>query len=108
MVTKLQKDNYHKIKDMFTPLRFQLFPDAVLTGLQDGDIYVDDALNPGAAMMITREVWAYLAGDPNRDGFNQALNQAIFSKNITAEDSWGLLVSCPEAWEQVLKVCSTS
>jgi GNAT superfamily N-acetyltransferase len=104
MITKLQKDHFHKVKEMFVPLRHQLFPAAVVAGLQDGDIYVDDVLNPRSAMMITREVWAYLAGDPNHMVYNQALNQALFDKRITPMDSWGLLVSCTEDWEQALKV----
>ena len=104
MLKKLQKGMFYKTKDIFSPLRFQLFPAAVVAGLQEGDIYVDDQLNPGSALMVTREVWAYLAGEPNQADFNKALNQAIFNREITGEDSWGLLVSCPKAWEQALKV----
>ena len=78
---------------------------AVLEGVQEGQVFVNDLAHPTAALMITWDVWGYLAGDPYNDRFNSALNQALFSREIIGTDTFGLLLHChPTDWRETLPV----
>jgi RimJ/RimL family protein N-acetyltransferase len=96
---KLAKDNYPKINELFSPLRYQLFPAAVLEGLQDGQVFVDDLDDPRAGFLFTREVWGYLAGDPGDKNFNRLLNKAINQLAFSSEGAWGFLLGVTEKWK---------
>jgi GNAT superfamily N-acetyltransferase len=102
MLSKLPKNDFHRVRDLFLPLRFQLFPAAVINGLLPGEIYVDDVKAPRSAFLLTRDVWGYLAGDPSNSSFNQALNTAINQQALTVEGSWGFLLSCSRGWDESL------
>jgi hypothetical protein len=102
MIHLIDKSSYEIVEPLFENLNYQLFPQAVVTGLHDGDIYVDDVESPKSGILVVRGVWAYLGGDSGNVGFNQALNQALFDKSILAEDAWGMLIGCTPEWAEAL------
>jgi hypothetical protein len=96
---KLPKEDYPLVQEMFSPMKYQLFPAAVLGGLQQGEVYVDDPKEPQSGFLITRGVWAYLAGEQGNKNFNQRLNKAINAKSFNGESAWGFLLSVTPNWE---------
>lgn len=106
MIYELNKTDYDKVYPLFARLAAYLtFCAAVLEGTQAGRVFVDDAAEPRSAFMITRDIWGYLAGDPHNDTFNRALNKAIFTRQVVAEEAFGLLLHChPEGWQKSLRV----
>jgi hypothetical protein len=83
MVYELLPADYEKVRPLFQPqAEYLTFCAAVLEGIQPGRVFVDDLTHPGTALMITRDVWGYLAGDPHNDVFNRALNKALFTREI--------------------------
>jgi RimJ/RimL family protein N-acetyltransferase len=78
---------------------------AVLEGVYPGKVYVDNSPGARTALLTTyieseaRGTWCFLAGEPANDSFNQALNEAIYSRQIMAPDVPILLFSCdPDDW----------
>ena len=78
---------------------------AVLAGVYPGKMYVDHADQPRTALLTTyieseaHGTWCFLAGEPVNDAFNQALNEAIYSREIISQDVPILLFSCdPDDW----------
>ena len=78
---------------------------AVLAGVYPGKVYVDHPDQPRTALLTTyieseaHGTWCFLAGEPVNDAFNQALNEAIYSREIISQDVPILLVSCdPDDW----------
>jgi GNAT superfamily N-acetyltransferase len=106
MIYELNKTDYERVHQLFKPLaEYLTFCAAVLEGTQAGQVFVDDVAVPRSAFMITRDVWAYLAGNPHNDPFNQALNKAIYARQVVGEDAFGLLLHChPDDWQAALKV----
>ena len=68
MIYKLGPTDYWKIRPLFKPMAKVLtFCRAALEGVQEGQVFVDNLAHPTAALMITWDVWGYLAGDPYND-----------------------------------------
>ncbi len=107
MIHELKEDQIGKVRPLFRPLEHLLFCRAVLEGSHPGRVFVDDPASPQTAFLITREVWSYLAGEPGNEGFNRALNRAIFRQEIVGEGVPLLQITChPKAWEgQIGAVC---
>jgi len=106
MIYRLDPMNYGKIRPLFRSV-VQVLPlcRAALEGIQEGQVFVDNLAHPTSALMITWDVWGYLAGDPCNDRFNRALNQALFSGEIIDKDAFGLLLHChPTHWRNTLPV----
>lgn len=108
MIHELMPGSYDKVKALFDPLNFLPFCMGVIEGSHPGCVFVDSLDQPRTAFMLTWGSWGYLAGDPHNVRFLQALNEALMSKAILPENTWGLLLSCPPgAWaEQVAVVCA--
>ena len=107
MLTILPPQKYNLVKHFFHPLKYKLFPQAVLAGLQAGEIYCDDPTDPSLAMLITRGSWVYLAGDPSNESGIEAINGLIFNGGIFTEEAWGFMLSASPAWEPVLEKLTT-
>jgi RimJ/RimL family protein N-acetyltransferase len=78
---------------------------AVLEEIYPGRVYVDDLTRPRTALLTTyieseaHGTWCFLAGDPNNDAFNQSLNGAIFSRQVIADNTPILFLTCdPDDW----------
>jgi RimJ/RimL family protein N-acetyltransferase len=49
--------------------------------------------------MHTEGLWAFLGGDPGNDRFNEALNRALFQREIIGQETPMLLCTCyPQDW----------
>ncbi|MHA1961919.1 MAG: GNAT family N-acetyltransferase, partial [Candidatus Thorarchaeota archaeon] len=55
---------------------YQVVVRAVIEGSSPGKVWVDDPVQPNSGFMATTEGW-FLAGDPNKDEFNQNLKHLI-------------------------------
>ncbi|KAA3664470.1 MAG: GNAT family N-acetyltransferase [Chloroflexi bacterium] len=103
MIYELKQDEFERTRPFFHPLAAYLpFCAAVLSGTQPGRIWVDDPKQPTAGFMLTRDVWSYLAGSPQNEAFNNALQNAISEREIVDEKAFGLLLCCTEAWGEAL------
>lgn len=78
---------------------------AVLEAIYPGKVYVDDLTQPRTALLTTyieseaHGTWCFLAGEPTNDAFNQSLNAAIYSRQIIADNTPVLFLTCdPDDW----------
>jgi GNAT superfamily N-acetyltransferase len=107
MIHELDTTDYHRVRRLFGPLAQVPFCAAVLEGSHPGRVFVDDLNEPRTAFLVTREVWGYVAGDPENDAFNQALNRALFARKAVDKGAPLLQLAChPEGWRaRVQAVC---
>ena len=99
MIYELDKTNYAKVRPLFQALKYHLSSAAVLDGNNPGRVFVDDPANPQTAFMFSPE-GCYLAGNPDNDAFNRALNHAIYTREVLGEKVNALsFVYHPESWE---------
>ncbi len=105
MIYELGKAGCEKVRSLFQALEFQLMSVAVLDDNRSGKVFADDPTNPQTAFIFTPQVWCYLAGNPDNDSFNRALNQAIYAGGIFDKGVDVLFLAChPESWEEQLVV----
>ncbi len=78
---------------------------SVLEGVYPGQVYVDDMVRPRTALLVTHieseayGAWCFLAGDPHNPAFTRALNAAIYARQVIAENTPVLLITCdPDDW----------
>jgi RimJ/RimL family protein N-acetyltransferase len=104
MIYELAKADYGKVRPLFQALQFHLTSAAVLDGHCPGRVFVDDPADPRTAFMFSPE-GCYLAGNPDNDAFNGALNEAIFARGILGQEVRVLFFLChPESWHGQLAV----
>lgn len=105
MVYELPPRDYDRVAHLFEPLAQRPFCAAVLAGVEAGRVFVDDPSAPRTALLVTRDVWGYLAGAPDNDAFNRALNAAIYGRQVVGQEVPLLQLTChPEAWYGQLAV----
>jgi RimJ/RimL family protein N-acetyltransferase len=105
MLYELSPSNYADVRVVFRPLEHRPFCQAVLEGVEAGRIFVDNLDAPQTAFMIVRDAWGYLAGNPHNQAFNQALNRAIFAREVSSPEVPLLQLIChPEEWHEHLAV----
>ena len=108
MIYELDTTDYVKVRPLFAALNYQPFCTAALAGLFPGRVVVDDPDHPQAAFVNTGGVWCFLAGKPDDDGFNRALNRALFDREIIDGDVDALFFTCePGDWGGQLAVVCT-
>lgn len=107
MLYELSPSDYANTRAVFQPLEHRPFCQAVLEGVEPGRIFVDNPDAPQTAFMVVREAWGYLAGNPHNQAFNQALNRAIFAREVSSPEVPLLQLIChPEGWhEEVAAIC---
>jgi len=102
VIHELQPATFGRVRPLFRGLRFHLASAAVIDGNSPGLILVDDADQPRSAFMLSPE-GSYLAGDPENDDFNRALNEAVVARRALGKDVGALfLVVDPESWRDRL------
>jgi len=102
MIYELDKADYEKARPLFLALEYHLASAAVLDGNNPGKVFVDDPANPQTAFMLSPE-GCYLAGDPDNDVFNQALNRALLGGEVFSRQVRALVFVChPERWQERL------
>jgi GNAT superfamily N-acetyltransferase len=102
MIYELDKMDYAKARPLFRALEYHLASAAVLDGNNPGKVFVNDRSNPQTAFMTSPE-GCYLAGSPDSDAFNRALNHAILSGQVFDRPVGELVFIChPERWQERL------
>lgn len=112
MIHPLPIAQVSQIRPLFQHLlQSQPMCNAVLEGIYPGKVYVDDLAHPRPALLTTyieseaHSIWCFLAGEPTNHAFNQALNAAIFSRQVIAPDTPILfLTSDPDDWGDQMEV----
>lgn len=89
---KLDPAYYARVRPLYTGLDYHLSIQAVLEGTVTGGVWVDDIEQPQAAYVQTPE-GQYLAGDPTRLAFTQALATFLLDYPRVS------LKYHPDAWE---------
>jgi GNAT superfamily N-acetyltransferase len=107
----IKKQNDTAVRRIFTPLEsFQPMCSAVLEGVYPGEIWVDDSERPIAALLVTflpagGAAWCFLAGKPDQEKFNRAINRHLFSGEGSLKEAGAFLFTCtPEDWDGQLGV----
>jgi len=106
MIQPLSIAQFPKARPLFQRLmKNQPMCTAVLDGIYPGKVYVDNLAQPRTALLTTHieseenGIWCFLAGAPANEAFNQSLNAAIFSRQIIADNTPVLFLTCdPDDW----------
>jgi RimJ/RimL family protein N-acetyltransferase len=106
MIHSLSIAHFPKARPLFQHLiKSQPMCIAVLEGVYPGKVYVDDLTQPRTALLTTyieseaHGTWCFLVGEPTNEAFNQSLNMAIFSRQIIADNTPLLFLTCdPDDW----------
>ena len=101
----LPTTDYSLAAPLFGPLRYHLAIQAVLHGAAPGQLWVDDANHPAAALLIARQRY-HLAGDPSsprvRAALRDWLEQRLYQP-LQASGGWGFLLTFAEGWQAALQ-----
>jgi RimJ/RimL family protein N-acetyltransferase len=106
----LEQKQYLKVRPLFQLLE-QLQPMclSVLEGIYPGSVYVENIEHPDAAVLTTfienetNGVWAFLAGNPGNNNFNQSLNRAIYDRRVISMETPVVLFTCDtQAWDDYI------
>jgi GNAT superfamily N-acetyltransferase len=103
VIYELDEVDYKKVRPLFRALEYHLTSAAVLDGNCPGRVFVDAPANPRTAFMFSPE-GCYLAGNPDNDAFNRALNEGIYAGKAFDEANALFFVCHPEGWQERLKV----
>jgi RimJ/RimL family protein N-acetyltransferase len=107
MIYKLQKEQYKRVGPLFQTLDYNLTVNAVLAGTTPGEIYVDDPVQPKAAITWVKHR-IYLAGSARNEGFNRAVNQLFSGKIVPGAVAAGkaefVLYYAPEDWDDQVDI----
>jgi RimJ/RimL family protein N-acetyltransferase len=102
VIYELDEVDYKKVRPLFRALEYHLTSAAVLDGNCPGRVFVDAPANPRTAFMFSPE-GCYLAGNPDNDAFNRALNGAIYAGEAFDAAYALCFVYHPESWQQRLQ-----
>ena len=105
MIHLIKNSDYQKIRPLFRALEaFQPMCTAVLEGIWPGKVWADNPDEPRTAFLVTflsggGAAWCFLAGKPDNQKFNTALNKAIFADKVIGQGIGTFLFTChPEDW----------
>jgi RimJ/RimL family protein N-acetyltransferase len=92
MIYELASEDYPRVEPLVAGLSSHLSIKAVIEGSVSGEVWADDARNPGATFVLTPE-GQYLAGDPDIPAFQPALAERLMTMPVVN------VTYSPEAWE---------
>ncbi len=100
MIHHLDQNQFERTRALFSGIAaYQLSAAAVIDGTMPGDIWADDIESPQSAYMVSPE-GAFLAGNPENQAFNRALNDyfrtTLYDVSDDIESIW--LVYDPPGW----------
>ena len=105
MIHLLKNGHYPTIRPLFKSLEaFQPMCTAVLDGIWPGRIWTNNPEDSKSAFLVTflsggGPAWCFLAGEPDNQQFNTALNKAIFDDKIIGQEVESFLFTCfPDDW----------
>jgi len=97
----LEQEQYNKIRPLFHLFEHsQPMCLSVLDSIYPGKVFVENIEHPDAALLTTfiesetHGVWAFLAGNPGNENFNQSLNKAIYDRRIISQETPVVLFTC--------------
>jgi hypothetical protein len=98
--------DFPRASALFAPLDYHLSIAAVLNGVSEGQVWVDDPANPHSALLKCGHRWL-LGGDPANSDFNAALQDFFFTTlfpQIQAAHGKdrGFLLYIDEPWKEVV------
>lgn len=106
MVVELNRLNFNKVTDLFKGLEYNLSIFSVINKINPGRIFVNDADNPTAALLISPE-GMYFTGDAKDNAFNCELNNVlkydIFKKALEKSDVDYMVFYSSNEWENSFK-----
>jgi RimJ/RimL family protein N-acetyltransferase len=107
MIFELERIDYPKARVLYRELEFHLTSFAVLDGMNPGRVFVEDPAAPKSSFMISPE-GSYLAGTPDNEKFNSALNEALFSGALfDRKDTWLYFILSSDGWiDQLGSICA--
>lgn len=103
---QLTRANFPKTSALFAPLDYHLSIAAVLNGVSEGQVWVDDPANPHSALLTCGHRWL-LGGDPANPDFNAALQDFFFTTvfpqiQAAHEKDRGFLLYIDDPWREVV------
>ena len=103
MIYELDKNDFEKIRVVFSDPKTHVAVYATLEGNLPGRIFVDDVVRPSAAFIWNEIRYGFLAGDPNNDAFvvslSQLLSEKLFPEARDSHDPTLVLFPYPQSWE---------
>ncbi|KAB8138014.1 GNAT family N-acetyltransferase [Gracilibacillus oryzae] len=110
MIVKLPKDDYDKINKLLVSPQEKNdnVLNAVISGMNQGVVYVDQIKEPRTAIVYAVGLEYYLLGDPENESFNSCLG-ALISKQLKQESldlcggTWFIARVFNEKWIKALK-----
>jgi len=99
----LSSQQYPRIKALFNEsIHPTLYDQGILAGKYPGKVLVDNPDHPRSVLLI-KDIWCHLVGDPDNSSFNSALQQALTEKQFIGEKTNVLFFMDPtEAWRKAL------
>ncbi|MCJ7739536.1 MAG: GNAT family N-acetyltransferase [Anaerolineae bacterium] len=102
MFAELPHEKFHLVIPLFATLTFNTEVPSILDGNTRGRIFVDDPDNPAVALIWDGLIGLFLAGTPNRAGFNRGLQGWFAAEPIPQAQAHGMqelaLTYTPNAW----------
>lgn len=108
MWQQLEKNEYSIAFPLFHRLaQVQPMCAAVLAGVYPGQVFVNNRQQPRTALLTTflsgetSSAWAFLAGEALDQEINQALNTAVFQRQVIHPQAPAVLFTCdPPEWDE--------
>ncbi len=106
MIHQLEPIQFGRVRPLFQALAAsQPMVAAVLERIYPGKVFIDDLVQPRAALLTTyieseaNGIWGYLSGDPSQADFNHSLNEAIYNGTLVPASAPVLmLTNHPDDW----------
>ncbi|MEO4052934.1 GNAT family N-acetyltransferase [Solibacillus sp. CAU 1738] len=110
MIVKLPKENYYKINKLLVSPQEKIenVLNAVISGMNQGVVYVDQIEEPRTAIVYAVGLGYYLLGDPENESFNSHLGNLI-STQLKQESqdlcggTWFIANIFNETWKKALE-----
>lgn len=106
MLTLLDPTQYPLVLPLFAVMDDQLAPLSLLHGSSRGEVYADDAMRPGAALLRVSHRY-YLGGSPENHAFNEELHHLFTDRifpAVRARGDGGFMVYYEDAgWGPVIE-----
>lgn len=110
MIVKLPKENYHRINKLLvsTQEKNENVLNAVISGMNQGVVYVDQIEEPRTAIIYAVGLQYYLLGNPENESFNSQLGDLI-SKQLKQDSldlcggTWFIASVFNEKWIKTLE-----
>jgi GNAT superfamily N-acetyltransferase len=101
MFDELARDDFHKVRPLFTGLPLFLVIDAVIAGNAPARLWVDDAARPATVLMWDRGHCYYLVGNPANSPFNMAAQRWV-AEQVARGPFYGKILYSAAAWQAVI------